>query len=480
MELTTENIGHLESIIKIQITAADYLENVNNSLKDYRKKVDLKGFRKGMVPMGVVKKMVGKAILGEEINKLVSKGLTDFLQKGELNILGEPLPSLKEQTPIDWDTQSDFEFVFDVGLSPEFDVKLSFDEDHVPYYVIQVTDEMIDEQVDKFKQQFGEMNDQDVVEKESGIIGDLVELDDEGNVKEGGVEAKDAKLLVALIKDEEIQNSLIGANQQQIISFNLRKAFPNDTEIATMLGIEKDVVADLNSDFQLTIKEISKYIHGEVDQKLFDQIYGEGAVNSEEEFRAKIKENIASSLVRESDFKFQIDMKKYLMDKFQFDLPAEFLKRWLLEVNEDLKRDELEKDWPLFEKDFKWQMISSKIGDEKEIKVSEEDLKEEAKRVARNQFQQYGMGNLPDENLEEFAKYILDKEEDRKKMATQIFESKIFGELKNMVQLDKKDISDKNFMKMFEQKPEINTETLQLDEDALTIESSDENEKAEN
>ncbi|MCF8370212.1 MAG: trigger factor [Bacteroidales bacterium] len=480
MELTTENIGHLESIIKIQITAADYLENVNNSLKDYRKKVDLKGFRKGMVPMGVVKKMVGKAILGEEINKLVSKGLTDFLQKGELNILGEPLPSLKEQTPIDWDTQSDFEFVFDVGLAPEFEVKLSFDEDHVPYYVIQVTNEMIDDQVEKFKQQFGEMNNQDVVEKESGIIGDLVELDDEGNVKEGGIEAKDAKLLVRLVKDEEIQNSLIGANQQQIISFNLRNAFPNDTEISSMLGIDKEAAADLNSDFQLTIKEISKYVHGEVDQKLFDQVYGEGTVNSEEEFRAKIKENIANSLVKESDFKFQIDMKEYLMNKFQFDLPAEFLKRWLLEVNEDLKRDELEKDWPLFEKDFKWQMISSKISDEKEIKVSEEDLKEEAKRVARNQFMQYGMGNLPDENLEEFAKYILDKEEDRKKMATQIFETKIFGELKNMVQLDKQDISDKDFMKMFEQKPEIDAGTLQLDEEALAIESSDEIEKEEN
>lgn len=477
MEITTENIGHLESIIKISIKEEDYLEKVNNSLKDYRKKVDLKGFRKGMVPIGVVKKMVGKAILGEEINKLVSKGLTDFLSKGEISILGEPLPSLKEQKPIDWDMQTDFEFVFDIGIAPEFEVKLSFDDDHVPFYVIQVSDEMIDNQVNKFKQDFGTMDHQEVVEKESGIIGDLVELDSDGNVKDEGIEAKDAQLLVSLIKEEEIQNSLIGANQQQIITLNLRKAFPNDTEISSLLGIPKEAAANVNSDFQLTIKEISKYAHGNVDQQLFDKVYGEGTINSEEEFRAKIKEGIASSLAHQSNYKFQIDVKEYLLNKFNFDLPTEFLKRWLMEVNEGLKKEDMENEWPLFEQDFRWQMISSRIGDEKEVKVSDEDMKEEARRVARNQFQQYGIGYLPDENADEFAKHILGKEEDRKKIATQAFESKIFTELKNMVQLDKKEISDKDFMKMFEEKPKIEKETLELAEEEVSEKSPDEGEQ---
>ena len=474
MNITTENVGNLESIIKIQLTEEDYQEKVNKSLKNYRKNAALKGFRKGMVPMGLIKKLVGKSILVEEINKIVSHELIDYLKKEEVNFLGEPLPSEKYQSPIDWETQTDFEFVFDIGMSPEFDLNLNPDEDKVPYYIIQVSDKMIDDTIDSYKQQNGEMIDQEVTELDSSIVADFAELDAEGNEAPEGISAKEAKFLVRTIKDEEIQNMLIGANKQQMVSFNIKKAFPNDSEISSMLNIEKEEASEINADFQITITDISKYVPAEDGQPLYDKVFGEGTVSSEEEFRAKIKETIEANLVHESEYKYQLDAKDFLLDKIEFDLPADFLKRWIEHADEKLTKETIEKDWSSFEKNLKWQIISSKIANEKDVKVLPEDLKEMAIKVTKAQFQQYGIPDLGDEQAEQFSHHLLENEEQRKNLEQQKYDEKIFEALKELATLNKEEISHEDFAKLFEPKAQINTEKLQLDKEAL----EDQNETA--
>lgn len=467
MNITTENAGQLQSTIKIQIAEEDYRENVNNALKETRKKAEMKGFRKGMVPVGLIKKMYGKAIIGDEINKIVSKELRDYLVNEKINFLGEPLPNEEDQKPIDWDNQSDFEFVFDIGLAPEFELNLSFDEDLVPYYSIIVDDTMIDAQVESMLQNNGEMIDEEVASEESNIVAEFVELDEKGNAKADGIEAEEAKFLVRMIKDEDTKKALIGANKQQIINLNIRKAFEADAEIASLLGITKEEAANLNSDFQITIKEITKYVSGELNQNFFDKVFGEGVVKTEEEFRARIKENIEKSLVYESDYKFQIDIKKYILDKVKFDLPVEFLKRWLLAVDEKLTPELLDKDWESFDKDLRWQIITSKVVRDKEITVEEKDIKEAAIQVTKAQFQQYGIADLPDDQAEQFSQHLLNNEEQRKKLEERKFEEKTFAALKDMVQLDKNEISSDDFRKLFETKPPIETEKLDLAENSV-------------
>ncbi len=466
MNISTENVSNFDSVIKLTLTEEDYQENVNNVLKDYRKTAEIRGFRKGMVPMGIIKKRFGTAILVEEINKIVSKELSKYLVDEKLNFLGEPLPSINHQKPIDWESQKDFEFAFDIGIGPEFELDLSHESDLVPYYFIIISDEMIDERVESYTKNFGEMIDQDIVEEESNIVADFVELDSEGKEKEDGIRTCEAMFLVRVVKDDEIKKSLIGANNQQIITFNIRKAFPNDDEIASMLKIDKEQTRDLDGEFQITISKISKYINAQMGQGLYDKAFGEGSINSEEEFRQKIKEQIAGQLSFESDYKFQLDIKEYLLDKYKLELPVDFLKRWLDAVNKDLSMEQIEQDWNSFEKDLQWQLISSKIVKEKNIEVTETELMDMAKKVSLAQFQQYGVSHLPDDRLEMFAKQLLEKEEQKKKIENQKLDEMIFAALKDMVKLDTNEVSVDDFKKLFEPAAQIKTDELKLEEEA--------------
>src|ERR1035437_4244114 len=451
MNIVRKDIDQNNAVVTLRIEKADYAEKVDKTLRDYRKKANIPGFRPGMVPAGLVKKMYGKAVLAEEINKLVSDNLYSYIRENNVNILGEPLPNETEQQPIDFDTQEDFEFVFDLGIAPEFEVERS-KKDKVKFYNITVSDEMIENQVKSYTGRYGKYIQEDVVEEKDMLKGELLEMAN-GKVNESGIKVQDATFTAAYMKDAEQKALCVGAKKGDIIIFNPTKAFENETEISSLLKISKDAAKTIEQDFQLKIESITRYHESTIDQELFDKVYGEGVVGSEDEFRAKIKENIQENLIGDSEYKFGVDAKEMLVAKFSgLTLPDAFLKRWVLSSNYNLTPEALEEDYSKMIDDLKWHLIKDKLAKTSEIKVEAADVEEFAKKMAKAQFAQYGMIGMDDEIIANYAKDMMKKEETLKNIVDKVAEEKVFAVVKGAVKLETKEVSIEEFNKMFEAK----------------------------
>ena len=450
MDITKKEIDQNNAEIAIRVEKADYAEKVEKTLRDYRKKANMPGFRPGMVPMGLIKKMYGKAVEAEEINKLVSDSLYNYIRENNINILGEPLPS-ESQPTIDFDTQEEFEFVFDIALSPEFELNLT-QKDKVNYYDIAVNDEMIENQVKSYAGRYGKYVQEETVEEKDMIKGNLVELDGKA-VKDGGIHVEGAVLTPAYIQDKAQKKLFAGAKKGAVITFNPKKAFENTTEIASMLKITKEQAESFTADCQITIESITRYQEAEINQELFDKVYGEGIVTSEEAFRGKIKENIQENLIADSNYKFGLDAREMLVKKMDdVVFPDAFLKRWLLATNENLTAEKLGEDFPKMIQDLKWHLIKDKLIKANELKIEAAEIEAFAKKMARAQFAQYGMIGVEDDILANYAKETLQKEETVRNIADKVMEDKVLEAVKNSVKLNKKEISMDDFNKMFETK----------------------------
>src|ERR1035437_5381768 len=451
MDIVRKDLDQNNAIVTLRIEKADYTEKVDKKLRETRKKANIPGFRPGMVPAGLIKKMYGKQMVAEEINKMVSDSLYNYIRENNVNVLGEPLPNVTEQKPIDFDTQEDFEFVFDLGIAPEFDVELT-KKDNVKFYAITVSDEMIENQVKSYTGRYGKYIQEEVVEEKDMLKGELLEMAN-GKVNESGIKVQDATLTSAYMKDDAQKALFFGAKKGDVITFNPSKAFDNETEISSLLKISKDQAKKVDSDFQLKIESITRYHESEINQGLFDKVYGDGVVKSEEEFRAKIKENIQDNLVSDSEFKFSVDAKEMLVAKFSdLSFPDTFLKRWLLSSNQKIKAETLEEDYPKMIADLKWHLIKEKLTKANEIKVETADVEEYAKKVAKAQFAQYGMIGMDDEIIANYAKDMMKKEETLKSLIDKVTEEKVFAVVKETVKLDNKEVSIEEFNKMFEAK----------------------------
>jgi trigger factor len=449
MNITKENIDDLNAVLKIQVEKADYDGNVEKVLRDYRKKANIKGFRPGMVPIGLIKKMYGKAVQIDEINKIVTENVQKYLTDEKIEILGDPLPRMDDNEKIDFDTQELFIFSFDLGLAPDFEIKLS-NKNKVPYYEIDADEKMKKDYLENYTRRYGKFEKADLSEEKDMLKGKIEALDADGNLVADGLFADDTTLSMDIIKDKKIKKQFIGVAEKETIDFDLRKAFPNDLEIAGLLKKQKDEVAEINGNFRFTVNEISRFHPAEINQELFDRIYGEGVVSSEEDFRKKIDEEITANLKHESDYKLSIDLKKLAGDKTDFALPEDFLKRWLLKVNEKTTEEQIEKEFDTFKHDLKWQLIRNKIARMNEIKITEEELRKEAENVTRYQFRQYGLFYATDEQVSNYAKETLKREEDAKRIADTILEEKVIELLKGMVKLETKTVSIEEFNKLFE------------------------------
>lgn len=448
MNISKKDIDQINSVITISVSKEDYAEKVEKSLRDYRKKANMPGFRPGNVPIGLIKKMYGKAVKAEEINNLVSEGLVNFIEENDIQILGQPLPN--EKSEFDFDTQDDFDFHFDIGIAPQFDVNLN-DMPDVPYYEISVSAEMIDNQIKSYASRFGKYEQVDSVDEKDMVKGNLAELEN-GEVKAGGITVADAVLTPAYMKDEEQKNLFTGKSKGDKIVFNPQKAFENETEISSLLKIRKEEAKDLTSDFEIEITGITRYQEGEVNQELFDKVYGEGVINSEDEFREKIKENIKESLIADSDYKFNIDVREVLIKQFSnLEFPETFLKRWLIDNNKDMTPEKVEEDYPKMIEDLVWHLTKDKIAKANEIKVELPDVEEYARKVAKAQFAQYGMVGLGDEILDNYVKDMMRKEETVRNFIDRAAEEKVLAVIRQKMNLDKKEISIEDFNKMFEQ-----------------------------
>jgi len=451
MNIVRKDLDQNNATITLSIEKVDYAEKVDKTLRDYRKKANIPGFRPGMVPVGLVKKMYGKAVLAEEINKLVSDNLYKYIRENNVNNLGEPLPNETEQKPIDFDTQEDFEFVFDLGIAPEFEVELT-KKDKVKFYAITVSDEMIENQVKSYTGRYGKYIQEEVVEEKDMLKGELLEMAN-GKVNESGIKVQDATITAAYMKDDAQKALFVGAKKGDVITFNPAKAFESEVEISSLLKISKDAAKAIDADFQLKIEGITRYQESEVDQELFDKVYGEGVVKSEEEFRTKIKENIQENLVADSEYKFGLDAQEMLVAKFDnLTFPETFLKRWVLASNEKFTAEMLEEDYPKMIADLKWQLIKGKLIKSSNINIESNDVEEFAKKMAKAQFAQYGMIGMDDEIIANYAKDMMKKEETVQTIVDRVTDQKIFAVIKEAVKLDNKEVSIEDFNKMFEEK----------------------------
>ena len=452
MKITFDCPDKINGQLTMTIEPADYQEQVEKTLKNYRKKAQVPGFRPGMVPMGMIKKQYGTAVKVEEINKLMGEKLYGYIQENKIEMLGEPLPSEK-QVPQDFEKEGDLTFVFDIAVAPEFKVELT-NKDKIDYYQIKVEDKLIDDQVQMYASQAGEFVKAETFSGNDTITGDMRELDADGNTKEGGIAAEGAMVMPAYIKDEDQKKLFDGCKAGDIITFNPKKAYPdNDAEVAALLKVQKDDVKDLTADFSYQITEIRHFQPAEVDQKLFDRVFGEGTVTDEKAFREKIAETIAPQLQQNSDYKFMLDLRQYAENKVgELTFPEALLKRVMMQNNKDKGADFVEKNFEGSIKELKWHLIKQQLVAANNIKVEEADLKAVAKEAIRAQFAQYGMSNVPDDVLENYASEQLKKRENIDNFVDRAVETKLTEALKNVVKLNQKEVTLEDFNKLMQEK----------------------------
>ncbi|MGV8091656.1 MAG: trigger factor [Mangrovibacterium sp.] len=450
MNITKENIDALNATITVKIEKNDYETTVNEVLKDYRKKANMPGFRPGKVPAGLVKKMYGKAVTADEVNKMLSHNLSQYFIDEKLNILGDPLPNEEKQPTINWDKDEDFEFVFDIAMAPDIEVKLD-KQDKFTYYTITVDEDTVNKQVEAYTGRFGEnVNVEEVSEKDL-IRGNFVQLDSEGNELQDGIKAEKVIVSVDLIKEEAIKNEIIGKKTGDSLIFDPIKAYDNRHEVGHLLNLSHEDAEKIEGDFRFTILEVLRFVPAEINEELFKKAFGENTeVKTEDDFRNKIKKDLESNFVFSSNYKFAIDTKETLIEKVEMELPEEFLKRWIKVTNKNLTDEQIENDFSGFMKDLRWQLIRDRLIKDNDIKVSEEDIKAEGKRIAAMQFSQYGMFNVPDEHLENYAAQIIKNEEEKKRLYMKAEEDKILDIIKSKVTLEEKEIGHEEFNKLLE------------------------------
>lgn len=450
MNVSLINNDSVRGLIKLEIVKSDYEAAVEKSLRSFRQKANVPGFRKGMVPMGMVKKMYGKQALLEEVNRLVSDNLFKYIRENNLNILGEPLASEAEPSALDFDKDEDFVFNFDVALAPEININMS-KEDTLPYYEVKIDDDMLNKQVEAYTANFGTYEAGEEVEEKDLVKGTVAELEN-GAPKEGGVVVENAVLMPMYIKDEAEKAKFIGSKVNTVVVFNPNKAYEGaEAEIASFLHVEKEKVAELTGDFSFEIKEISRHKNAELNQELFDKVFGESVVTSEEEFRNKIREALAEQFTPQCDFKFLSDAREVLVKKAgELKFADDILKRWLLVANEKNTAENIENGYPHIIEDLTYHLIKESLVKANGLKVQDADIEEFAKRVAKAQFAQYGMLSVPEDALENYAKEMLKNKQTLQNILDRAVEEKLAAWLKEQVTIDKKEVTADEFAKMFE------------------------------
>ena len=449
MKISFENADKVNGQLTIVVEEADYNEKVEKTLKDYRKKANIPGFRPGQAPLSLIKKQVGEQVKMDELNKLVGETIYSYLKDNNIQFLGEPLPSAKQEAQ-DLAKPAPYTFVFDIAVAPEIDLELT-DKDKLDYYEITVDDKLVDEQVDMFASRAGKYEQVEKYQAKDMLKGDMKELNADGSEKEGGIVKEGAVLMPEYIKVDDQKKLFKGLKRGQVVVFNPKKAFPeSEIEVSSMLGISKEEAANVDSDFAFHVLEITRYAKAPVNQELFDAIYGEGAVKDEADFRSKIAEGIANQLVSNSEFKLLQDLRAYCEKKVgKLVFPEEMLKRMMRTKVKDAK--EVDEKFEASLEELKWHLIKERLVKANDIKVNDDDVLDAARLQARIQFAQYGMSNLPDETVDNYAREMLKNRETLDGFVDRAVENKLVEALKKVVKLKKKKVSLDEFNKMMEE-----------------------------
>ncbi len=450
MNIKFESADKINGVMTISIEQADYQEAVDKQLKNYRKKAQVPGFRPGMVPMGLIKKQYGTAVKADEVNRILGEKLYEYVRENKIQMLGEPLPN-ESQKPQDLAGDGPFEFVFDIAVAPEFKAELT-NKDKIDFYAIKVDDKLIDDQVKMYASQAGEFVEAKEWSGNDTLKGDLRQLDEKGNTLEGGITVEGGMIMPSYVKGEDEKKKFDGAKLGDIITFNPKKAYPdNDAEVAALLKTDKEAIKDLTSDFSFQITEIRHFQPAAVDAKLFEKVFGEG-VKDEADFRQRIADSLKAQLVLNSDFKFLRDVRAYVEKKVgDLQFPEALLKRVMLNNNKEKGEEFVEKNFKASIDELKWHLIKEQLVAATQIKVEDADLKAVAKDAMRAQFAQYGMTNIPEDVLENYAEEQLKKRENLDNFVDRAVDVKLTEALKGIVKLNEKEVTLDEFNKMMQE-----------------------------
>ena len=426
MQINQKNQDDLTLKVSIKVDKEDYAEDMNKRLKDYRRNADIRGFRKGMAPMGLIEKMYGGQALADSLNTVVSRELSKYIEDNKLNVIGEPLPS--EDSDKSADEGGSYTFDFDLGIAPEVTVDVT-SEDTIPYYTITVSAKAVSDYKENLLRQYGTMQSGEAAGEDDFVVVDF---------KQGETEVKDAYVSLRSISDEA-KSIFVGIKKDEVRDLDVNAVFPNDSDRAAMLHMTRDEMKDMDPMWQMTVKDVKTFVAAKPEPEAFDRIFGKDVVKDEAAFDAKVKELLKNEYARESEYRFSTDARDYLLNKADIALPEAFLKRWLIRVNEGkFTAEDIEKEFDAFTKDFRWQMICNHLMKAHGMEVTKEDLDKEAKALAAYQFAMYGMNDVPEDQLAGFADRLLGDEDQARRLYDKVEADKVVAYIKDTVTLDKK------------------------------------------
>jgi len=449
MNITQEKTGNLNAVVKIKIAPADYTGKVDKAIKDQAKKAQLPGFRKGMVPASHIKRMYGKSILVEEVNNLLNDTLSNYIAEQKLEILGQPLPKMDDEREFKWDNTDDFEFDYELGLAPAFDVNIS-SKDKFTQYIIKADKETLEERIKNIRRSYGKMSNPEASAEGDVLYAELVQLGADGSVFEGGI-TNTATLRLDQVTDKKILKSLVGLKKDDVVTIDIQKAFGDAAITAKALNISEEDAAELKSNFQLTVKNVNRLEESDLNQEFFDKLFGEGTVTDEAGFREKITEEIESMFKQDAERQLSNDIYEQLLTKHNFELPDEFLRRWLKATNEKLTDEELAEGYDDFAKNLKWTLIENKIIKDNNIEIKYEDVVAAAKAKLDAQFRMYSPSPLPEDQLAQYAVQFLQEKENANRTFEEVKALKTFEQIKTIVTLEDKAIDYDKFIALNKQ-----------------------------
>lgn len=446
MNITKEKTSDLNAVVTVKITPDDYQEKVDKAIKDQAKKAKLPGFRPGMVPPAHIKKMYGKGILVDEINNLLSESLSNYIQENNIEILGQPLPK-EDDAQFNWDFNDEFVFNYELGLAPEVNVEFS-SKDKLKQYEIKVDQETLESRIKNIRKSYGKMTNPEVVADGDVIFGEFVQLNNDGSEFEGGIKVT-SSLRLDIIADEKVKKSLIGLKKDDVIeSLDLVKAVNDDKQLVKILKLDEENAIIPQSKFKLTVKNINRLEESDLNQEFFDKLFGEGTVSTEEEFRAKITEELEGMMAQDAERKLAADLYKYGSEKADMALPDEFLKKWLKTTNKELTDEELEKGYQDFAKNLRWTLVENKIVKENNLEIKYDDVLATAKLRLDSQFRMYSPQALTEEQLNQYAVQFLQDKENANRIFDEVRAQKVFDYLKSVITLEKKEIEYNKFQEL--------------------------------
>lgn len=444
MEITREQKDALNEVLKIKVEPSDYSSKYEAALKKYRKQASVDGFRPGHVPLSYVKKRFGKSILAEEMNTIINESIYKHINDNNLNILGNPLPVESSEKEGDWDNPSEFHFEYEVGLAPDIDLdkvkKLKAD-----YITVKVDDKLIDRQAEDISRRYGKLSEPEVSEDKDLLIGTMVQLDESGEILEGGI-MNEATISLEFVENKDTKKSLIGLKPESSVIVDPHKVSRDHDDLGRMLGISHEEVHDLKGDFQFNVKEVKRLEPAPIDQELYDKVYGKDNVKDEKEFRERVKEDLEKLFENDAHRLFKQRIATHLVEKIDPNLPDEFLKRWIQVANEEpLSAEEVENEYPGYAKGLQWQLIENAIVKAHDIKVEQEEILDFAKKNIERQYAQYGLP-MDDEMLTNFAKNSLQNRDEVNKIYESLIEDKVVDTLKENIKLNEKELSYDDFL----------------------------------